>query len=1299
MGLGTTRSFSVEDLLKVCVGATDNPLEDPCVGNDAEFKHRLQAGVQKLFGDLQAETMKGFADDTASGATVSTEAASVGEDATFPPAVKTSQVPRHRVLTALGSVAPCEGFRAWSTRMLLLSQDAMHGLAFLLGPESSGKGGLVTKADFCEAVVLLNGNIHEAADWFEHMEGSLSSPSCPKSCTGTLNYGMLQRRVLGRPRLEGAWDASEPLTLEEVVIRLLAVWGDVSAAFGLINDVAVASAPKTPKRAHSPRETPWARQSLSQVSVQSTCYRGQRKACRPSKQEWHRALRGKLGRHFLEEREARAEAERLASVSEPLERLFPNVCDRLLVPKSTWLPLELITVRYMLTDQGFWGPGGPPPLETCNSASRRLALGARPFIAIMLSEGPTNEQEVHCRAAVDPRAKSATTFLRAPKARVQEGEQGPAASTSWVLRLFASDDGLTPLHPLSAPLAIRVVLERLAPPANIKSVDQSHDSVTLEWPTTVCDGGSPIEHYEVCVWEWEVGVTGPDAEPVAWRGKTSMLTQQVAPLKPDCAYLARVRCVNRVGAGKWSANSRKLHTGPATPSVVPAPVVAHVGSTDVLLQWALDETSLVTHYSVQILPGTLPQNSSESSGRPNASMRVLDGAATEALIGGLLAFASYCFKVRAHNASGAGPWSKASQTVCTNNGPPQAPEPPDVLEVAQDGINVTWEAPNNSGGSEVTGYMVKAQSIGPKVVQSVEVVVTSSPAWIYGLAGNTWYTLHVAAKNIAGFGTLSLPSRPTRTAPVAPQPPVHVRTIDANADCPVVGWNIPEEDGGTPIVSYKVKATPAAPLLQVEVLVVSSPQGSCAAATIVTLPPLRAVTEYSVVVYAESAAGISAPSKPLVLRTSCTVPAQPPAAPSLAGEVGQTAIPLRWEPVLPDGGSPVMRYEVLVATPEGNGSGAGQLRTGSAACAGKRLGLQHQRSVCTESCEALVDGLEPNRTYHFALRAQNAEGWSQRSRWSGPFRTVPSVPGLPSQPRQLRVTSRSVVIEWDPPESDAPLLEYETWSGLSAQGNHAATLAAPRGGRRNRTMRTSASVTGLTPMTSYVFRVRARNRTGWSQWSPASDTCSTSDVCSREEIKTTILLRYGGTVASVFRAFDRDGDGSIDREEFLAGFVEAGLGKTVSLEQCVRLFADADERGCGRLTYRDFAKSFSPYKATPALTRQPALEIPESQREELLDQIGHGRQSISPHRDTRLGRIVERLTTSRTRLQRSSSEMSFDHRTAYSPGPSRGCSRVPSPPHSPTMSRCSSMAVLGQGGRHSTIRMEIRRSRSAEGHQ
>eukprot|EP00435_Cladocopium_sp_Y103_P059542 s1184_g21.t1 len=172
---------------------------------------------------------------------------------------------------------------------------------------------------------------------------------------------------------------------------------------------------------------------------------------------------------------------------------------------------------------------------------------------------------------------------------------------------------------------------------------------------------------------------------------------------------------------------------------------------------------------------------------------------------------------------------------------------------------------------------------------------------------------------------------------------------------------------------------------------------------------------------------------------------------------------------------------------------------------------------------------------------------------------------------------------------DTPLLEYEVWCGKEDSFCHG---LAPADGRRTRTSRTVAKISGLAPGSEYIFRVRALNLSGWSPWSAPSEVVSTAYTMEAQssEIMSAVYRHFGG-VGAAFRAFDRDRDGFVSRNEFMLGLSKYRS----SMEQRARLFDMAShEGGPAGLSYGDFASLFC--RPTPTNTSKSPSR-PESRPE------------------------------------------------------------------------------------------------------
>eukprot|EP00931_Biecheleriopsis_adriatica_P047776 TRINITY_DN27568_c0_g1_i1.p1 TRINITY_DN27568_c0_g1~~TRINITY_DN27568_c0_g1_i1.p1 ORF type:complete len:823 (+),score=127.71 TRINITY_DN27568_c0_g1_i1:174-2471(+) len=648
--------------------------------------------------------------------------------------------------------------------------------------------------------------------------------------------------------------------------------------------------------------------------------------------------------------------------------------------------------------------------------------------------------------------------------------------------------------------------------------------------------------------------------------------------------------------------------------------------------------------------------------------RTCDGSSTDMLFTGLCNFSWYRFSICAHNSSGSGPWSQNSSEVRTKAGVPQPPLHLECLESKRHELCIGWAPPFNDGGACITSFNIRAQCVNSTSLTTIEVSAPGPPAWLTSLEGNRLYTVSIAAVNATGSSVFSSPMQ-VKTAPNPPMPPTQLEVVDSRAESTILRWAPPLDDGGSPILRYRIRAVPPAPHSPIDMLVqeglanadVSDAEDLNGQGT--RLPLLQGVTEYEITVWSQSVAGESAEGARVMALTGATVPAAPPAPPRLAKEPGQTKLKIRWDSPTDDGGSSITEFEVLVALPESSGSTS-----------------PPEQRLHVNACEVTIEGLEVCRSYRFAVRAKNLRGWGPSTSWSPTIKTAPSAPGPPAAPRMEERTARSLAVEWDMPESDAPVIEYEVWCGRCEEETARDSNLPPSDGRRTRTARTHIKVTGLAPTTRYVFRVRALNASGWSPWSQTSEGLFTSDVYSLDEIKGAVMHHFGGTVASAFKSFDRDSDGFVSREEFCngGGFEAAGLSGLVPKEQRLRLFEAADESLSGHLTYRDFARLFSPYRATPGLMRQELPELSGEQREELREEItGQARVPNS-----RVENAVRRLTTPRpVRLRRSASELSLE---------------TPSPSLASRCSRSERLSSSGLAPGRNAEERTVRRVRSAE---
>lgn len=180
-------------------------------------------------------------------------------------------------------------------------------------------------------------------------------------------------------------------------------------------------------------------------------------------------------------------------------------------------------------------------------------------------------------------------------------------------------------------------------------------------------------------------------------------------------------------------------------------------------------------------------------------------------VSGLHPGVTYAITVIAVNTAGAGPASDPAEfTMPADDGarPPGPPTTP-VATAGQGQVGLTWTAPDDDGGAPIDHYEIVPY------VHNVPGAPIDTPTdarsyTVAGLRAGTAYQFTVAAVTVAGVGDPSDPSDPViPTAPAivttVPDAPTDLR-VSAQGTAASLTWDAPD-DGGTPIIGYRVTAT------------------------------------------------------------------------------------------------------------------------------------------------------------------------------------------------------------------------------------------------------------------------------------------------------------------------------------------------------------------------------------------------------------------------------------------------------------------------------------------------------------
>ena len=179
---------------------------------------------------------------------------------------------------------------------------------------------------------------------------------------------------------------------------------------------------------------------------------------------------------------------------------------------------------------------------------------------------------------------------------------------------------------------------------------------------------------------------------------------------------------------------------------------------------------------------------------------------TSASVGELTQGDTYTFRVAAVSDDGRGDWSDEA-----SGNPAVAPGLVGDLTSTPGNstLALSWTAPEDDGGSEITGYVVSWRTGRQASADTADVAGDATGYTITGLSNATSYSVWVAAVNAAGTGesasvpagTANVSVSPVPTAATAPQ---NVTVTPANTAL-AVSWTAPADDGGTVLLNYTVQ--------------------------------------------------------------------------------------------------------------------------------------------------------------------------------------------------------------------------------------------------------------------------------------------------------------------------------------------------------------------------------------------------------------------------------------------------------------------------------------------------------------
>ncbi len=422
-------------------------------------------------------------------------------------------------------------------------------------------------------------------------------------------------------------------------------------------------------------------------------------------------------------------------------------------------------------------------------------------------------------------------------------------------------------------------------PQNLQVTAGSSQNVLI-WGPPASDGGRAITGYKVYR-----GLTS--GSEVIWKTLADVLTYVDTGLTNGQVYYYRVSAVNAVGEGALSNEASATPVERTTPSP-PQNLEAAAGDTEVVLTWSAPASD---------------------GGVPITTFRIYRGVSPGGevfltAVGNVLTFVDtsvsngqiYYYQVSAENSIGEGP--RSSEVSAT---PATLPSAPQSLqsEAGDSYVLLTWIAPADDGGSEITAYTVyRGNASSPFAV-----LVTLGNVLAYNdtsvLNGVTYY-YKVGASNSLGPGPNSSQISATPQVGVVytiPSAPLGLQAEGGDGQV-TLGWSAPADNGGKTITNYTIyRGTTSG--TETYLVTVGN------LLTYIDLDVTNGVTYY----YKVGAVNGVGPG-PLSDEASSTpsAPAAPSAPQNLVLDAGDAYVLLSWSPPSDDGGSPLTGYKVYRGT-------------------------------------------------------------------------------------------------------------------------------------------------------------------------------------------------------------------------------------------------------------------------------------------------------------------------------------------------------------------------------------------------
>ena len=303
---------------------------------------------------------------------------------------------------------------------------------------------------------------------------------------------------------------------------------------------------------------------------------------------------------------------------------------------------------------------------------------------------------------------------------------------------------------------------------------------------TVVPGPQRLSVSWIPGYDFELPITGYTVEyketsSLVWLSVNTVNQSVPLPgLTNGVSYDVRVRAINSAGAGAWTT---PVSGTPSSPATVPQSFTVTPGDGTLTLTW--DPPADLGGFPVTTY------RASYSTGGPFTTVST---ALLTTTFSGLANATAYTVRVYAVTAVGDGTAAVASATPF---GVPDAVVITPTRGDSEVSLSWTTAAPN---GSPVTSYELQYK-LSSDPTWSTPLPPSAFSATVTGLTNGLSYDFRVRALNLGGAAPYAVVSATPAAAPGTPQN----FTAVGGDESITIDWDVPLDDGGSPITSYDVE--------------------------------------------------------------------------------------------------------------------------------------------------------------------------------------------------------------------------------------------------------------------------------------------------------------------------------------------------------------------------------------------------------------------------------------------------------------------------------------------------------------